>query len=233
MAEHGYSLLRIIIIDSFWQGQVNELDLTGHSQLEGTNGAGKTSLMRLLPLFYGMRPSDIVSKVDQAKNFADFYLPRESSILVYEFQRPFGQTCQVLATSDGRGVHFKFIDGAYDSQHFLANNEGGKAKPFTINEIEKNYRQLGKDSSKFLGIDKYRQVIQNLRSGRKHKEIRLLQNRFSFSDQASPHIDKVVNGTIEKNLDFEAVKRMLVAIASDHLARNTNDEKEQLSLNKV
>ncbi|MCP4323152.1 MAG: ATP-binding protein, partial [Alteromonadales bacterium] len=43
----------------------------------------------------------------------------------------------------------------------------------------------------------------------------------------------VVNGTIEKNLDFEAVKRMLVAIASDHLARNTNDEKEQLSLNKV
>ena len=237
MAEHSYSLLRIIIIDSFWQGQVNELDLTGHTQLEGTNGAGKTSLMRLLPLFYGMRPSDIVSKVDQAKNFADFYLPRESSILVYEYARPFGQKCQVLATSDGRGVHFKFIDAAYDAQHFIASNQvneqGSKAKPFTINEIEKNYRNIGKESSKFLGIDKYRQVIQNLRSGRKHKEIRLLQNRFSFSEQACPHIDKVINGTIEKNLDFEAVKRMLVAIASDHLARNTSDEKEQLSLNKA
>jgi hypothetical protein len=236
MAEHGYSLLRIIIIDSFWQGQVNELDLTGHTQLEGTNGAGKTSLMRLLPLFYGMRPSDIVSKVDQAKNFADFYLPRESSILVYEYARPFGQKCQVLATSDGRGVHFKFIDAAYDSQYFISStpsNTGSKAKPFTINEIEKNYRNIGKESSKFLGIDKYRQVIQNLRSGRKHKEIRLLQNRFSFSEQACPHIDKVINGTIEKNLDFEAVKRMLVAIASDHLARDTNDEKQQLSLNKA
>ena len=233
MAEHGYSLLRIIIIDSFWQGQVNELDLTGHTQLEGTNGAGKTSLMRLLPLFYGMRPSDIVSKVDQAKNFADFYLPRESSILVYEYARPFGQKCQVLATSDGRGVHFKFIDDTYDSQHFIASTEGSKAKPFTISEIEKNYRNIGKESSKFLGIDKYRQIIQNLRSGRKHKEIRVLQNRFSFSEQACPHIDKVINGTIEKNLDFEAVKRMLVAIASDHLARNTSDEKEQLSLNKA
>jgi hypothetical protein len=233
MAEHGYSLLRIIIIDSFWQGQVNELDLTGHTQLEGTNGAGKTSLMRLLPLFYGMRPSDIVSKVDQAKNFADFYLPRESSILVYEYARPFDQKCQVLATSDGRGVHFKFIDAAYDSQYFIASTAGNKAKPFTINEIEKNYRNIDKESSKFLGIDKYRQVIQNLRSGRKHKEIRVLQNRFSFSDQACPHIDKVINGTIEKNLDFEAVKRMLVAIASDHLARDTNDEKEQLSLNKA
>jgi hypothetical protein len=233
MAEHGYSLLRIIIIDSFWQGQVNELDLTGHTQLEGTNGAGKTSLMRLLPLFYGMRPSDIVSKVDQAKNFADFYLPRESSILVYEYARPFGQKCQVLATSDGRGVHFKFIDAAYDSQYFIASITGSKAKPFTISEVEKNYRQIGKESSKFLGIDKYRQVIQNLRSGHKHKDIRLLQNRFSFSEQACPHIDKVINGTIEKNLDFEAVKRMLVAIASDHLARDTHDEKEQLSLNKT
>lgn len=233
MAEQGYSLLRIIIIDSFWQGQVNELDLTGHTQLEGTNGAGKTSLMRLLPLFYGMRPSDIVSKVDQAKNFADFYLPRESSLLVYEYIRPFGQKCLVLATSDGRGVHFKFIDDAYDSQHFIASSAGSKVKPFTISEIEKNYRSIGKESSKFLGIDKYRQVIQNLRSGRKLKEIRLLQNRFSFSEQACPHIDKVINGTIEKNLDFEAVKRMLVAIASDHLARNTNDEKEQLSLNKA
>ncbi|WP_159820321.1 ATP-binding protein [Colwellia sp. 20A7] len=233
MADHGYSLLRIIIIDSFWQGQVNELDLTGHTQLEGTNGAGKTSLMRLLPLFYGMRPSDIVSKVDQAKNFADFYLPRESSFLVYEYQRPFGQKCQVLATSDGRGVHFKFIDGAYDSKHFIASTDGSKAKPFTLSEIEKNYRNAGSETSKFLGIDKYRQVIQNLRSGRKHKEIRILQNRFSFSEQACPHIDKVINGTIEKNLDFEAVKRMLVAIASDHLARNTTDEKEQLSLNKA
>jgi hypothetical protein len=232
MAEHSYSLLRIIIIDSFWQGQVNELDLTGHTQLEGTNGAGKTSLMRLLPLFYGMRPSEIVSKVDQSKNFADFYLPRESSILVYEYLRPFGQKCQVLATSDGRGVHFKFIDGAYDSQHFITTSDTNKAKPFTLSEIERNYRRLGCDSSKFLGIDKFRQVIQNLRSGKKHKEIRQLQNRFSFSDQPCPHIDKVINGTIEKNLDFEAVKRMLVAIASDYLARNTQDEKEQLSLNK-
>ncbi|MCP4320498.1 MAG: ATP-binding protein, partial [Alteromonadales bacterium] len=79
---------------------------------------------------------------------------------------------------------------------------------------------------------KYRQIIQNLRSGRKVKDIRQLQSRFSFTDSSAPHIDKVVNGTIEKNLDFDAVKRMLVEIASDHLARNNIDEKEQISLNK-
>lgn len=228
MALQAYSLLRIIIIDSFWKGQVNELDLTGHTQLEGTNGAGKTSLMRLLPLFYGMRPSDIVSKVDQARNFADYYLPRDSSMLVYEYQRPYGQTCMVVASSDGRGVHFKFIDGAYDSQYFIGENH----KPFSVMEVDRHYRNAGCERSSFLGVDKYRQVIQNLRSGRKLKDVRELQRRYCFSDQPCPHIDKVINGTIEKNLDFDAVKRMLVAISSDHLARNSVEEKEQISLNK-
>ncbi|MFT6987292.1 MAG: hypothetical protein ACJAT7_003146 [Psychromonas sp.] len=228
MVQQAYSLLRIIIIDSFWKGQVNELDLTGHTQLEGTNGAGKTSLMRLLPLFYGMRPSDIVSKVDQARNFADYYLPRDSSMLVYEYQRPYGQTCMVLASSDGRSVHFKLIDGAYNSDSFI----GEDKHPLAVSEVERIYRNAGCYCSSYLGVDKYRQVIQNLRSGRKLKDVRQLQSRFSFSDLPTPHIDKVINGTIEKNLDFDAVKRMLVAISSDHLARNSIEEKEQISLNK-
>jgi len=227
MVQQAYSLLRIIIIDSFWKGQVNELDLTGHTQLEGTNGAGKTSLMRLLPLFYGMRPSDIVSKVDQARNFADYYLPRDSSMLVYEYQRPYGQTCMVLASSDGRSVHFKLIEGAYQSSSFVSEN-----KPLAVSEVERIYKSAGCFCSSYLGVDKYRQVIQNLRSGRKLKEIRQLQSRFSFSDLPMPHIDKVINGTIEKNLDFDAVKQMLVAISSDHLARSSIEEKEQISLNK-
>jgi len=228
MALQAYQLLRVIFIDSFWKKQVNELDLTGHTQLEGTNGAGKTSLMRLLPLFYGMRPSDIVSKVDQAKNFADYYLPRDTSLLVYEYQRPYGQKCMMLAScSDGRGVHYKLIDAAYDSNLFIHDK-----KRLTMSEIERNYRSTGALCSSYLGVDKYRQVIQNLRSGRKVKDIRQLQSRFAFSDTAAPHIDKVVNGTIEKNLDFDAVKKMLVEIASDHLARNNIDEKEKISLNK-
>ena len=228
MAQQAYSLLRIIIIDSFWKGQVNELNLRGHTQLEGTNGAGKTSLMRLLPLFYGMRPSDIVSKVDQAKNFADYYLPRDSSMLVYEYLRPYGQTCMMIASSDGRGVHFKLIDGAYDSGSFIGENK----QPLAVAEVERIYRSAGCACSSYLGVDKYRQVIQNLRSGRKLKDVRDLQNRFAFSALPTPHIDKVINGTIEKNLDFEAVKKMLVAISSDHLARNSLAEKEQISLNK-
>ncbi|TKB48339.1 ATP-binding protein [Ferrimonas sediminicola] len=233
MSQEAFRLRRIIIIDSFWKGKVNEIDFDGHTQLEGTNGAGKTSLMRLLPLFYGMRPGDIVSKVDQAKNFANYYLPRESSKLVYEYQRPGlvePQLCCMIASSDGRSVHYKLIDAPYRQEHFI----NADHKPFKMGEIERNYKRAhGAFCSNYLGVDKYRQVIQNLRGGRASAEVRQLQSRFSFGQVPMPHIDKVVNGTIEKNLDFEAVKKMLVAIAADYLARSrAGDSREQMQLNK-
>ncbi|NRA84054.1 MAG: ATP-binding protein [Gammaproteobacteria bacterium] len=236
MLNDSFQLLRIIIIDSFWRGKINELNFSGHTQLEGTNGAGKTSLMRLLPLFYGMRPSDIVSKVDQSKNFADYYLPRESSMLVYEYQRPSPgsatpQVCQMIATSDGRSVQYKLIDAPYHSEFFV----GEDNKPLNIKEIVAKYQVnlTNVHSSNFLGVDKYRQVIQKLRSGQKSKEIKQLQSRYSLSNTPCPHIDKVVNGTIEKNLDFDAVKRMLVSIVDDYIARSdVTGSKEYMQLNK-
>ncbi|NRA54793.1 MAG: ATP-binding protein [Gammaproteobacteria bacterium] len=236
MLKGSFQLLRIIIIDSFWRGKVNELNFSGHTQLEGTNGAGKTSLMRMLPLFYGMRPSDIVSKVDQSKNFADYYLPRESSMLVYEYQRPSvasqePQICQMIATSDGRGIQYKLIDAPYRSEFFI----GEDNKPLKIKEIVAKYQAnlSNVHCSNFLGVDKYRQVIQKLRSGSKSKEIKQLQNRYSLSNSPCPHIDKVVNGTIEKNLDFDAVKRMLVSIVEDYIARSDiTGSKEYMQLNK-
>lgn len=36
------------------------LDLDGHINLSGTNGAGKTTFLRLIQLFWGERPSNIV-----------------------------------------------------------------------------------------------------------------------------------------------------------------------------
>ncbi|WP_051201806.1 ATP-binding protein [Ferrimonas senticii] len=232
MAQETFRLRRIIVIDSFWKGKVNEINFDGHTQLEGTNGAGKTSLMRLLPLFYGMRPGDIVSKVDQAKNFVDYYLPRESSLLVYEYQRvdQYQQQicCMVASSSGGRTIQYKLIDAPYQQDCFI----GRDHRPFKVSEVERNYgRNVYK--SNYLNVAQYRQVIQNLREGRTSAAIRELQRRFAFSQVPMPHVDKVVNGTIEKNLDFDAVKRMLVAITADYLARGQGgDHREPMQLNK-
>ncbi len=230
MSPQRFQLLRIIIIDSFWKGKINEIRFDGHTQLEGTNGAGKTSLMRLLPLFYGMRPGEIVSKVDQAKNFVDYYLPRESSLLVYEYQRvnAYGsQVCCMVASSNGRSIQYKLIDAGYEQAHFISADH----KTHKMADIERHY---GRNvfHSVYLNVNEYRQVIQCLREGRTSSKVRDLQGRFAFGQGAIPHVDKVVNGTIEKNLDFGAVKKMLVAISADFLARDHGQQREPMQLNR-
>ena len=42
-----YQLKKIILIDSFWAGKTVLLNLDGHINLSGTNGAGKTTFLRL------------------------------------------------------------------------------------------------------------------------------------------------------------------------------------------
>lgn len=81
-----FGLQRIILIDSYLVGRVAEVDLSGHTNISGDNGAGKTSFLRLIPLFYGDQPRNLVVKTENGKvSFTEWYLPREGSYLVYEY----------------------------------------------------------------------------------------------------------------------------------------------------
>ena len=51
-------LHRIILIDTHLPGVV-ELKLNGHTNICGTNASGKTTLQRLIPVFYGEYPSRV------------------------------------------------------------------------------------------------------------------------------------------------------------------------------
>jgi ABC-type phosphate/phosphonate transport system ATPase subunit len=81
-----YQLKKIILIDSFWAGKTVLLDLDGHINLSGTDGAGKATFLRLIQLFWGERPSNIVGGSGSKKGFIEYYLPRNSSYLIVTIQ---------------------------------------------------------------------------------------------------------------------------------------------------
>ena len=95
------SLRRIILIQTHLPGVV-ELLLDGHTNICGTNASGKTTLQRLIPVFYGELPSKVVPKT--RKKFDDFYLPQSNSYLVYEYQREEGEVCQVVLTRSAKDM---------------------------------------------------------------------------------------------------------------------------------
>jgi len=49
-----FGLRRIILIDSYVEGMASEIDVSGHTNISGGNGTGKTSFLRLIkvdPIF--------------------------------------------------------------------------------------------------------------------------------------------------------------------------------------
>ncbi|MCF6251311.1 MAG: ATP-binding protein [Methylococcaceae bacterium] len=225
-----YQLKKIILIDSFWAGKTVLLDLDGHINLSGTNGAGKTTFLRLIQLFWGERPSNIVSSSSSKKGFIDYYLPRDSSYLVYEYQRPNIQTCHVMIQSDGRAAKYKFIDAPFDKSFYMNEHD----IPRKSTEIDRLYRSTA-ETSRQMSVDDYCSVIQFHQVNSGKRWIRPLQNRFAMATSPITHIEKVISSVIEKIGDFDTIKQMLIDISRDKLSNtllNSEEDKIPFQLNK-
>ncbi len=216
-----YQLKKIILIDSFWTGKTVLLNLDGHINLSGTNGAGKTTFLRLIQLFWGERPSNIVSSTGSKKGFLDYYLPRESSYLIYEYQRPNQQTCHVMIQSDGRAAKYKFIDAPFNKEFYINDND----LPRDSSSVDRLYRTTV-ETSNLLSVDDYCSVIQchQLHSGK--KGLRSLQSRFAMAARPMTHIEKVIGSVIEKIGDFDTIKQMLIDISRDKLSHQLLDHEQ-------
>ncbi len=116
------SLNKIIFINSATI-QYAEVMVDGNVHLIGTQGVGKSTLLRAILFFYNADTLKLgISK--EKKNFAEYYFPYQNSFLIYEVLRETGPFCIVAFKSQGK-VCFRFIDTGYNRQHFVS--AGGQA----------------------------------------------------------------------------------------------------------
>ena len=216
-----YQLKKIILIDSFWTGKTVLLNLDGHINLSGTNGAGKTTFLRLIQLFWGERPSNIVSSTGTKRGFLDYYLPRNSSYLIYEYQRPGQQTCHVMIQSDGRAAKYKFIDAPFNKEFYVDENN----LPRDSSSVDRLYRATV-ETSNLMSVDDYCSVIQCHQAHSGKKGLRPLQSRFAMAKSPMTHIEKVISSVIEKIGDFDTIKQMLIDISRDKLSHHLLDHEQ-------
>ncbi|ENH6782233.1 ATP-binding protein, partial [Vibrio parahaemolyticus] len=55
-------LRKIILINSYLKELVSEVEIGNNTMITGDNGAGKTSFLKLIPAFFGMKTSKISKK---------------------------------------------------------------------------------------------------------------------------------------------------------------------------
>ena len=211
-------LHRIILINCHLPGFV-ELDVNGHSNICGTNASGKTTLQRLIPVFYGELPSKVVPKT--RKKFDEFYLPHSNSYLIYEYQREEGQHCQVVLTRKGNeGVQYRFVDAAYASEQLLVEGDNNQAQAMLPEQWVKQLKQLSINySHKIQATSEYRCIIQNdptvgLANRKENTKLRQLAGRYSLvaAKHRIRHMEKLVSAVHAKEGKMDTLRTMLAAI---------------------
>lgn len=210
-----FALNRLVLIDSYKPGTLQEVRLDGHTNLNGVNGAGKTTLLRLVPLFFGERPGRLVPKSRVTDSFAKHYLPHESSYIIFEYQRN-TQICMALiyASPNEEGLCYRFVDKGFDPDDFLEVRGDGSLVPISCRDLGRHFAKRRINcSNQITSCHDYRTVIQNL-PHKKGQELRDYIARYSFchggAGRRLKDIEKIVSGMLMRSTDFADLREMLV-----------------------
>ena len=109
-------LKRIILINS---GTVDfyELQLDGNIHFIGTQGTGKSTLLRAILFFYNADARKLgISK--EKIPFSDYYFPHADSYIIYEVSQENRNFCVWLYKKQNR-LCFRFMDGSYERDIFI------------------------------------------------------------------------------------------------------------------
>ena len=216
------SLNRIILINTHMTGVV-ELNLDGHTNICGTNASGKTTLQRLIPVFYGEYPSRVVPATRDS--FEKWYLPQLNSYIIYEYKRgdenedtADATICQVVLTSSGKGVDYRIINKSFNIEDYLTLTVTGEQHAIAPTELVKNVKRDGVLCTRKLNTKEFKAVIQNDRSilG-SSRDLTGFARLFSLCEHNKNlrHIEKLAKAVHSKEGKMETIKAMVAAILEE------------------
>lgn len=100
-----------------------EINLDGNVHFIGTQGVGKSTILRAILFFYNANKQRLGIRTQQGqKPFDEFYLPNPNSYIIYEVTRENGKFFIMAFRSQGRAA-FRFVDCPY-SRDFFVDEEG-------------------------------------------------------------------------------------------------------------
>lgn len=229
LALNTAGLTRIILVNSYINtigSKLFEFDFQKHTQINGANGSGKTSLLKLIPFFYGLEPGRITSSSNVKKSFSGYYLPSADSNIIFEYISNEGKKVHVVVSNAGNGINnkvisYRFIPCEFNTTDFIIYDELlGKYRAKTWIEYKDTLRSLGvKTEAQVLSVDQYRSIIQNIPSGDNHR----LRKQYSLSSGRKElrYIDSITHSLITGHVNFDNIKLLLSEIIKrDHQNMN-------------
>ena len=193
-----------------------EVKLDGNVHFIGTQGVGKSTLLRALLFFYNADKLRLGIPKEK-KSFDAFYFPYPNSYIVYEVMRENGAYC-VLALKNQLRVMFRFIDAPFDSKWFIDERKQVYGEWSQIRE------QVGKKhdvSSLVSSYEMYRDII----FGNNRRQELLPFRKYAIVESAKyQNIPRTIqNVFLNTKLDADFIKNTII--------RSMSDEDNSIDLN--
>ena len=186
-----------------------EIKLDGNVHFIGTQGVGKSTLLRSILFFYNVDKSKLGIKTQAGqKGYDEFYLPHQNSYIIYEVCRETGKFFVMTFLSHGRTA-FRIVDCAYDKRFFV--EEDGSVR-YEWGRISEQIGTRVFKSNIIRGYEEFRDIIYgnnqqvekelrrfSLMESTKYRQVPLtIQNIFLNQSLES----RVIKDTIIDSMDF-------------------------------
>ena len=186
-----------------------EIKLDGNVHFIGTQGVGKSTLLRSILFFYNVDKSKLGIKTQAGqKGYDEFYLPHQNSYIIYEVCRETGKFFVMTFLSHGRTA-FRIVDCAYDKRFFV--EEDGSVR-YEWGRISEQIGARVFRSNIIRGYEEFRDIIYgntqqvakelrrfSLMESTKYRQVPLtIQNIFLNQSLES----RVIKDTIIDSMDF-------------------------------
>ncbi|MDP4533500.1 ATP-binding protein [Marinobacter salarius] len=218
-SDQTYGLESIVLHHSFkkFAGRTIRVECRERTHVGGTNGAGKTSVLQLIPAFYGEEPERITNRAGGRESFLDFYLKTLQSLIIFEYRRSTGLCCAVMYRHPQNKICYRFVEGSLEETFFLPQIKealmGGATHEIVFDLLR------GQDinvSSMIDTIKDYRAIIQRntkliKRQPSDIRRLRALSNDFGMGgpDSTMSHIDRLTHVVLNKNRLLSSFKTMI------------------------
>lgn len=194
-----------------------EVKLDGNVHFIGTQGVGKSTLLRALLFFYNADKLRLGIPKEK-KSFDAFYFSYPNSYIVYEVMRENGAYCVLALKNQGR-VMFRFIDAPFDSKWFIDEHKQ------VYGEWTKIREQVGNKkhdiSSLVSSYEMYRDII----FGNNRRQELLPFRKYAIVESAKyQNIPRTIqNVFLNTKLDADFIKNTII--------RSMSDEDNSIDLN--